>query len=380
MKYYTYQIKSGPNAGRWAGYILIKGKEGQKDEKPTKYGKDEKEVLQKLAKLELEIENGDYIPRNTDTFVDFLKEYHRSCAGYDMWNPKSIRRQKKKWEETTEELYKMYIDVHFKPYFKEMKLKSVTPLILDEFYNYKLNNNENRPQKMGINTIIKLNKFLSPAFNYAIKNHKIKSNPSKDVILGEKIPFEPDVYEEDQFLQLWDYVKDKYDRVPISLGAGFGFRRGEIFGLRWENINFEQKSITIIKTQVRFLTQIEKGPKNNNSKRTVIGPDYVFDVLKNYKDEVMPTNEQEKILHVRPDYYSHRFQWLLDKFNMPHTTLHGLRHYNAYIMMDRGIPDKVAADRLGHDVNTLKSTYQHVKKKLDSKAANAIDDMFNKKI
>jgi len=46
-------------------------------------------------------------------------------------------------------------------------------------------------------------------------------------------------------------------------------------------------------------------------------------------------------------------------------------------MMKKGIPDKVAADRLGHaNVSTLRKVYQHVLKDMDQNAASELDDMF----
>ncbi|MDF2608944.1 MAG: prophage LambdaCh01, site-specific recombinase, phage integrase family [Lachnospiraceae bacterium] len=392
MKIYTYQIKSGPNKDRWAGYILIKGENGQRDLKPTKYGKTEKEVLIKLAELEREIENGEYIPRNTDTFIGFLKEYHKICAGYDMWKGKPRKNEKAKWQETTSELYKLYIDVHFEKYFSSMKVVDIKPMTLDKFYNQKLSETKMiykkidgvkqkvEVHKMSINTAIKLNKFLKSAFNYAIDNGMVKQNPADKVILGKKTKYEPVIYDNEQFLKLLDYTKKKYDRIPIVLGAGMGFRRGEIFGLTWEDIDFDKQTISVNKTNVRFKKNMIKSPKNETSNRIITGPSYVFKTLKEYKEEVKPVNEKEFILSVTPAYYSHRFNWLLEKFDLPTIRLHDLRHFNAVIMMNNGIPDKVAADRLGHaTVTTLRTTYQHVLMEMDKKAADKINDVFEPK-
>lgn len=392
MKMYTYQIKSGPNAGRWAGYLLLKGENDQKDLKLTKYGKTEKEVIRKLSDLERDIENGDYVPRNTDTFIGFLKEYHKICAGYDIWNGKPRKNERAKWQETTSELYKLYIDVHFEKYFNTMKLTEVKPITLDKFYNEKLAETKEiyklidgirqkvEVHKMSINTAIKLNKFLKAAFNYAVDNRMLKQNPADKVILGKKIKYEPVIYDNEQFKKLLDYTKHKYDRIPIVLGAGMGFRRGEIFGLTWSDIDFEKQTISINKTNVRFNKNLIKSPKNATSNRIITGPSYVFKTLREYKEETKPVNDNCFILDVSPSYYSHRFNWLLAKFDIPSIRLHDLRHFNAVVMMNNNIPDKVAAERLGHStVTTLRSTYQHVIAEMDQRAADRINDIFEPK-
>jgi integrase len=379
LKTSIYPIKSGPYAGKYAGYVEIPTEKGEIRNRPTRYGKDANEVMRKLGKLMIEIENGEYSKPNKSTLIGFLKEYHNICAGYNIWDDKSKRKDKSKWELTTAQLYKMYIDVHYEPYFKEIKLIDIKPMTLDTFYNYKLNNEDNRKNKMSINTVIKLNKFLKAAFNYAVINGLIKKNPTDNVILGKKEKYEPIIYDENQFLQLLEFVKDKYDIVPIVLGAGMGFRRGEIFGLTWNDIDFINKTISINKTIVHFNQDVEKSPKNITSNRVVTGPEYVFEVLSEYKNKIKPVNDKENILNISPSYYSHRFKWLLEKFSLPHIRLHDLRHYNAVVMMERGIPDKVAAERLGHsDVTTLRQVYQHVLKKMDEKAASEINEMFKK--
>jgi integrase len=159
-----------------------------------------------------------------------------------------------------------------------------------------------------------------------------------------------------------------------------GFRRGEIFGLTWSDIDFEKQTISINKTNVRFNKNLIKSPKNATSNRIITGPSYVFKTLREYKEEMKPVNDNCFILDVSPSYYSHRFNWLLAKFDIPSIRLHDLRHFNAVVMMNNNIPDKVAAERLGHStVTTLRSTYQHVIAEMDQRAADRINDIFEPK-
>lgn len=362
MRGTIYQRKSD---NKWVGSVDLGKDVYGKRKRKTVYGNLKSEVEEKINTIIYEIQTGEYIEPSKESFINFLYEYHRVCRN--------------KWADTTASLYKMYIDVHFKPYFNDMKLVDIKPITLNKFYSYKLDNVEGKKIPLTNNTIIKLNKFLNSAFNYAVKNEMIKTNPASNVILAKKEKYKPNVYNEKLFLQLLDYVKDKYDRVPITLGAGMGFRRGEIFGLTWNDIDFENKLISVNKTKVRFDKNINKSTKNESSNRIVSGPDYVFETLKDYKKEMNPKSDDENILNVNPSYYSHRFKWLLDKFDMPAIRLHDLRHFNAVMMMEKGIPDKVAAERLGHSqVSTLRDIYQHVLTDVDRNAADKLNDIFSK--
>lgn len=381
----VYQRKSD---GRWVGSVELDRAPGEKRNRKVVYGNTEKEVWEKLNEILYQIQIGEYVAPSKDTLIEYLKDYHRINAGYDMWDSKAKRPDKANWEETTAELYKMYIDVHFEPYFKNMKLKDIKTITLDEFYNFKQTHQREQTVKQGdkevkkkldplsINTVIKLHKFLKASLSYAVINEKIKKNPTDGVKLASPEKYKPNIYNEKQFLELLDHVHGTDEEIPIILGAGCGFRRGEICGLKWEDIDFDNRMVTIKKTVTNFRFNVEKKPKNETSSRQISAPQYVIDILAIYYDKKeRPGLDQNVITRWKPKSLSERFKLLLDKFNMPPTRLHDLRHYNAVIMLNSGIPDKVAAERLGHaSVSTLREVYQHVLKDMDEAAADKINN------
>lgn len=363
--------------GSFEGYITVGEAENGK-RAPRKYaqGKTEQEVKKKLNKIEFLLNTGQYKKPNKDTLVSFLYEYHGVCST--------------KWEATTASLYLMYIQTHIEPYFKDSKLTSIKAMSLDKFYNYKLTEtrtikiqtkkgeNEKILPPLSINTVNKLNKFLKAAFNYAVVNDLLAKNPTTGIKLASTQKYIPKVYTEDQFKTLVTLVKGKEQEIPIVLAAGCGLRRGEICGLRWDNIDFENKILSVVRTTVRFTKNLDKDPKNETSKRKISIPGYVIRILEyHYKQNGMPKGKI--ITRWLPQSLSEMFNNLLDSCNMEHTRLHDLRHYNAVIMMQYGIPDKVAAERLGHsNVTTLRQVYQHVMNGMDNEAANMIDAAFEK--
>lgn len=123
-----------------------------------------------------------------------------------------------------------------------------------------------------------------------------------------------------------------------------------------------------------------KKPKTQKSIRTIAAPGYVFDVLKRYRDKhiVIPIDADSHVFTAyKVGTYSGHFKLLISKLKMPFIRLHDLRHYNAVIMMKYGVPDKVAASRLGHSqVQTLRNVYQHVLTDMDVSAAEKINGMF----
>lgn len=381
----VYQRKSDL---RWVGYVITgEPEDGKRAPRKYVYGDSEEEAWDKVNELRYYVQTDQYVMPSKDTLIEYLKDYHRIHAGYNMWDKKAKRPDKAKWEETTAELFKMYIDVHFAPYFKDTKLKDVKAITLDKFYNHKMATEREYEVKQGqnvvkkkmpplsSNTVIKLHKFLKAAFRYAVINDKIKKNPADGVQTLSFEKYNPIVYNEDQFIKLLDAVHGTDEEIPIILGAGCGLRRGEILGLKWRNVDFKNKTITIETTEVNFSKNLSKDPKTEKSHRTIIAPDYVLDILKiYYKSKGKPNEESSIVTRWKPKSLSERFNILLKRYDLKLIRLHDLRHYNAVIMLRSGIPDKVAAERLGHSqVSTLRDIYQHVLKDMDEEAAAKIN-------
>lgn len=386
MRASIYQRKSDM---RWVGSISAGANpDGTRKRIPPVYGWTREEVEERINIILYEMQTGEYVSPAKDTLIEFLKDYHRVCAGHDTWDDKATRPEKAKWEETTTELYKMYIDIHFEPYFKDTKLKDIKAITLDTYYNYKLSTKREQTVKHGnktvkkklaplsVNTVIKLNKFLKAAFNYAIVNDMLKKNPTDGIKLPSPVKYVPNVYDKDKFLKLLGAVAGKEEEPPVILGAGCGLRRGEICGLSWDNIDFKNHVITVEKTVTRFSKDVEKDPKNETSQRRVIAPDYAVDILSQHYIAKGKPNKSEKIItRWKPQSLSEMFSNLLKKYGLEHIRLHDLRHYNAVIMLRNGISDKVAAERLGHsNVSTLREVYQHVLKEMDQEAADLINN------
>lgn len=339
--------------GRWTGSVAVKDNNG-KWKKKYVYGDSKKETTRKLNDLIYKIENNLYKDSDNTTFASLLIEWHK------IHSPKIA--------ETTKALYNMYIEKHIVPEIGHIKLKDLKPNTLDKFYNKKL-------ETLSPNTVIKFHKLIHVALNYAVRNDLMATNISDNVSLPKAKKYKPKIYDEESFHKLLTYVEGTFDEIPILLAGVVGLRRGEIFGLRWRDIDFKRNTLAIEETNVRWDKYIIKDPKSEASNRVLKVPSFVIQVLKNYLDSltVIPERVCEKY---RPDAYTKRFKKLLIKHDLPIVRLHDLRHYNAVIMLKYNISDKVASERLGHSQAVLRSTYQHVLKDMHQEAADTIESAF----
>ena len=145
--------------------------------------------------------------------------------------------------------------------------------------------------------------------------------------------------------------------------ALYGLRRGEIAGLRWENVNFETKTISIFENRVVVGRTIVAGtPKSQRSRRVLPMPDEVFDVLQDARDriesEYVACDDQGNVMH--PNLLTFRWGRMLDKLKIERVRLHDARHSCGSLMHLRGVPIAIIAAWLGHASSAFTmNTYIH---------------------
>jgi len=210
-------------------------------------------------------------------------------------------------------------------------------------------------------------KQYSPDFELNIKL------PQKNVP-KINVPETPDI------LKIIDASQGTKMYVPILLAAFLGLRRGEVCGLKWDEIDFIKNAITINASMVQ---NPEGGwelkePKSYAGNRTLQMPEILSNALKEERrisDFVVP---------ITPNNLYNYFSDLLKKNNIPHFRFHDLRHFNASMMLAMNIPDKYAMERMGHTTNsTLKTVYQHTiqseRESIDISVSNYFDGICNTK-
>jgi len=353
--------------GRWIGTVeLPKGRDGKRKKKFF-YGdtdksdaKQEKELWSQVNTLEYEIEHNLYLNESEATLEGYLEDWFKVYT--------------KELQETTRQLYRLYLDKHIIPdEISSLKIRKLLPIQLQEFYNRKL-------EKLSGKSVGKLHSFLNLALKDAMRNRLIKYNPCDGVNKPKSKKFKPAIYNEDNFNKLLEITKGTFDEVCILLAGVCGLRRGEIFGLRLRDIDFKENKISVEETNVRMTNEwLIKKPKSETSQRTIRVPAFVITIINNYLTSLKVVPERI-CAEYQPSSYSHHFKKLLKDNGLPHIRFHDLRHFNATLMMNHGIADKIASGRLGHStVQVTREIYQHVLPSMDDEASLVIEDIFIKK-
>lgn len=203
----------------------------------------------------------------------------------------------------------------------------------------------------------------SPAVNLEIK---IKKEPSKKKALTEA-----------ELKDLLNKTNNLKYKVIFSLAGMCGLRIGEILGLKWDKINFDENNIKI-DIQWKNLDDGTTGfgeLKTPNSYRTVPLPPYVKKVLiqwKNYK----PTDISNRIIVYKElQGLTPLFKNYTKKLGYD-LSIHEFRHTYATSLIARGIDFKTVAKLMGHDVVQTMKTYSHVTDEMLKNATSVISKIF----
>lgn len=284
----------------------------------------------------------------------------RLSAWMDEW----LKVNKNSLSPSTYGTYKIYINTHFKPALGQLKLFQVHEMHIKEYVNDKL-------ERLSQTTVRKHLLVLNKILNDALK-HK---NPAKDIKPPAQTRYKPHIVTDSEFQSIHYAARGSKWEAAILLSGWCGMRRGEIFALKWDDINWDNKTIRV--DEARSISEdgyVSKAPKSENGFRTIAAPEYLIKLLEKMKKQGM----NERIYMGRPDNFTHRFHDIAKKLNMPDIRFHDLRHYHASWLYNQNIPDQHAADRLGHDIQTLKRIYQHIdagkRKDLDKTIINLIEN------
>lgn len=359
-----YTTKNGETRYLFQTYLGIDPATG-KERRTTRRGfKTMKEAKQAERNLQLDVEENGLPSNRSDGFQDptfeelaslWLENYKTTVK------PSTFENVQSKVEKMTEE------------HFKELKLKKITvaycqKVVIELSKNYVLYNH----YLSVINRI----------FKYAVLMDILNSNPFDKVIKpksrqtqrkGNFLTKE----ELKEFLKLAQTATLSYFFPLVHLMAYTGLRQGEAIALKWSDIDFENKKITVNKTAVWIKgKQTLQTPKTKNSKRVISIDPNTLSILKSWKKDQIKIyfkngkhfdgDENFIFTNQRSDWVQiHNFIPYFKRFITGHDlkliTPHGLRHTHASLLFSAGVEPKNISDRLGHStVQITLDLYTHI--------------------
>ncbi|GHV02842.1 site-specific integrase [Clostridia bacterium] len=258
--------------------------------------------------------------------------------------------------------YRGYIDNHIKRLLGNNRLKELTPAAIQQFVHTLCT----EERGLAAKTVRVVASMLSGALECAAGYGYIPKNPCVKMRLPKAAEKEVEVFTQDEQSRIEYAVERSEDArtLGIVICLYTGLRLGELCGLRWENIDFENKFITVRKSLNRAenkgggrnkTVMLEQEPKTANAKRIIPLPDFLREMLKKAKSESNgpPVISMKNGRYVNPRTLQILYAKLLKTAGVPHCKFHTTRHTFATRAIEIGMDIKSVSEILGHANATI---------------------------
>lgn len=295
----------------------------------------------------------------------------------------------------TTKRYREFND-RIKPEFGFMKMADIRPEHINRFL-IKLGEpgaNKTSGGVLSASTIVKYHRFIHLVFAQAVREGVVPTNTADRATPPSVKRSEADFYEADELQNIIKCLSAeplKWQCI-VRLMIHTGCRRGEIMGLRWECINFQNNTLTI---NGNLQHTSEKGtyldsPKNGERREIPVPRDVLVSLDRLHKEVIqqrfarisagLEWNDtrycfvQDNGLPMNPDSVGAWLTKFSKRHGLPHIHAHAFRHSYATLALSNGATVADTAKVLGHkQISTTMNIYTHALNDGASKVANAFE-------
>ncbi|MCM1508331.1 MAG: site-specific integrase [Ruminococcus flavefaciens] len=326
---------------------------------------------------------------------EYAYEFERHCKGFSQLNENMRFSELADWyftnyaphelKASTVYTYKGQYKNHIEPVLGNMKVKDITtPKLTQIMQSYNLN-----PA-----TVRKVYVIIQSIFCRGVEQGFLRESPCHNVILPKrKNSHKNKAFDEDKLKRFLSFLdsnpwNEDFKRI-IKVLLYTGMRSGECLGLAWEDVNFDNNTISINHTLTDIGGKHElTTPKTESSIRVIGMGQELKNILLEQKSYI------EKLKLALGDDFAHPEMVFVSAFGnyrdhnsvyqslkrftkdteFEDMTLHQLRHCNATILINSGVDLKVVSEHLGHcDIGVTADIYADILRSTKAKTAEQIE-------
>lgn len=362
----------------WRGYVTINGR--------RKYasGTTKTEVAQKLRVIKTQRDTGVVTVGRSPKLSAWITHWMKATKGNH-----AIK---------THAGYENVVDTYLPAWLGDITIGKLTAENLEEAYDAL------RDRGLSGATIYQLHSVIRASLTLAAKRGHIGVNPAKNVVSPPKPEAEKvKPFSNADLARIYTALEDSRSKARWVFGLELGPRPGEVLGLEWRHVDFDEGSI-LIEQQIQTITgqgmRLVPYTKSDAGNRKVPLPGFLADIFREHRElqlqemarskkwsEWRDRDEPEDVVHafvftsarrpgwpITPSGDAEQWARILRVAGLPHSKPYTARHTAASRMIAAGIDLTVIAEILGHaNVKVLVEVYAHAIEERKRAAAGLLD-------
>lgn len=278
---------------------------------------------------------------------------------------------------------------HIIPFMGHIPLSKINVLIIEDFITYLQTKKLANEKTLAAGTIKKIFNLVGTALSSAVRKEMIARNPfdlldTKPRVTKVKI----DYWTKEEVQKFLGGFEHRL-KLLFIMAIHTGMRRGELLGLRFEDVDFENAQIRIRQT-FGFKGKIKEGAKTTAGNRSIsIAPNLLAEIKKHRKmilAEKLASVKYDDTGLIFCDINGRHVSWgnfhkfwvrILEKVEVRKIRFHDLRHTCASLLLQTpGVHPKVVQELLGHSsIKVTLDIYSHLMPNMQATAVNAMEQM-----
>ena len=364
-----YQRKSD---GKWVSSVDLGYVDGKRKRK-TIYGKTRREVAEKLKVALRDQQQGLPVAVERQSVGQFL----------DRWLDDVV---KPTVRPKTFATYAQIVRLYLKPALGRHQLAALTPQHVQAMMNARLGDELSARTVQHMRAVLRTALGQALKWGYVSRNVATLTDPPRVVNRRTK-PLSPS-----QGQVLFEAARGDRLEALYRVALSLGLRQGEALGLRWEDIDFEARTLRVAQALQRVdgrLRFVE--PKSAQSRRTVPLPETLAAALRAHRER---QNEERLAAGDRwqetglvftstigtplePRNATRSFKALLARAGLPNIQFHDLRRGCISFLAAQGVHPRVIMEIVGHSqISLTMNTYAYVLPEVQREAMAVMDYLF----
>lgn len=253
---------------------------------------------------------------------------------------------------------------HILPYFKD---KNIYEIGISDIVSWKISIEKNN---YSYNYKSYLYYALSSIFDFLVKYYNVDKNYARleGNFKNNEINKNGNIWTIEEFNQFINSIDDDYYKILFKLLFFTGMRKGELLALKWEDIDFNNKTISINKTITR--NHELQTPKTQTSNRIISISDNLINELSKLKQD------SDFIFDISFTQLKRKKDYYCNLSGVKQIKIHEFRHSHACLLFTNKIEIEDISYRLGHsNISMTMSTYLRYLPRNEKRVVNLLNSL-----